>query len=112
MIMGLADIGKMAARKGPTFSMSHEHRVKIQNSNILNALIEHVEGKREMSATQVTAGIGLLRKIMPDLAATADTGDLGELVPIKKMTDAELEAIAAGGSAGTTPQTEIPPVLN
>ena len=25
--------------------MSEEHRVKIQNSNILNALIEHVEGK-------------------------------------------------------------------
>lgn len=50
--------------------MTDEHRVKIQNSNILNALIEHVQGTREMSATQVSAGLGLLRKVMPDLAAS------------------------------------------
>lgn len=52
------------------FKMTDEHRVKIQNSNILNALIEHVEGKREMSSTQVSAGLGLLRKVLPDLSAT------------------------------------------
>ena len=56
------------------FVMSNEHRVKIQNSNILNALIEHIEGKREMSATQVSAGLGLLKKVMPDLAATTIEG--------------------------------------
>ena len=56
--------------------MSEEHRVKIQNSNILNALVEHVEGKREMSATQVSAGLGLLRKIMPDLAASDNTTEV------------------------------------
>ena len=49
--------------------MSEEHRVKIKNSNILNALIEHVEGAREMSASQVTAGLGLLKKVLPDLTA-------------------------------------------
>jgi hypothetical protein len=76
--------------------MTNFHRVKIQNSNILNALIEHVEGKRDMSATQVTAGLGLLKKIMPDLAATADVGSAGDLVPVNRMTDDELEAIAAG----------------
>lgn len=48
--------------------MSEAHRVKIQNSNILNALIEHIEGTREMSATQVSAGLGLLRKVLPDLS--------------------------------------------
>jgi hypothetical protein len=53
----------------PGFRMSNEHRVKIQNSNILNALIEHAEGRREMSSTQVTAGLGLLKKCMPDLQA-------------------------------------------
>jgi hypothetical protein len=56
------------------FVMSNEHRVKIQNSNILNALIEHVTGDREMSSTQVTAGIALLRKVMPDLASTTIEG--------------------------------------
>ena len=55
--------------------MSDEHRVKIQNSNILSALIAHACGEREMSATQVSAGLGLLKKIMPDLAATTISGD-------------------------------------
>lgn len=55
--------------------MSQEHRVKIQKSNILNALIEHVEGKREMSATQVSAGLGLLKKALPDLSSVEIAGD-------------------------------------
>ena len=55
--------------------MTDEHRTKIKNSNILNALIDHVVDGREMSATQVSAGLGLLRKVMPDLAATQITGD-------------------------------------
>lgn len=65
------------AKRGrePGFSMSEAHRVKIQNSNILNALIEHVGGKREMSATQVTAGLGLLKKCLPDLANVTISGD-------------------------------------
>jgi hypothetical protein len=92
--------------------MTNEHRVKIQNSNILNALIEHVEGEREMSATQVSAGLGLLKKIMPDLAATADvTGD-GELKPVSRMTDDELEAIAAGRSSGASEAEEGSRQLN
>ena len=66
----------MAERgRQPGFKMSDEHRVKIKNSNILNALIEHVEGERDMSATQVSAGLGLLRKVMPDLASTTIQGD-------------------------------------
>jgi hypothetical protein len=59
----------MARGRKPGFEMGEAHRVKIQNSNILNALVEHVLGKREMSATQVSAGIALLRKIMPDLSS-------------------------------------------
>ncbi len=67
----------MAAKRGraPGFVMSDAHRVKIQNSNILNALIEHVEGRRDMSATQVTAGLGLLKKVLPDLGAVTVSGD-------------------------------------
>ena len=65
------------ATKGrrPGFRMSDEHRVKIQNSNILNALIEHVDGKREMSGTQVQAGLGLLKKCLPDLQSHTISGD-------------------------------------
>jgi hypothetical protein len=67
----------MAARKGPGYSMSNEHRDKIANSNILRALIEHAEGAREMSSSQVTAGLGLLKKVMPDLASTEHSGPDG-----------------------------------
>lgn len=59
----------------PGFRMSEEHRVKIQNSNILNALLEHVTGDREMSSTQVSAGIALLKKTLPDLSAVTIGGD-------------------------------------
>ena len=55
--------------------MSDAHRVKIQNSNVLNALVEHVIGKREMSSTQVTAGIALMRKVLPDLSNVEVSGD-------------------------------------
>lgn len=59
----------------PGFRMSEEHRVKIQNSNILNALIEHIEGRREMSPSQVSAGLGLLKKALPDLSGVTVSGD-------------------------------------
>jgi hypothetical protein len=74
--------------------MSDAHRVKIQNSNILNALVEHVEGKREMSATQVTAGVALLRKIMPDLQAVEFSGEQTVTYAINPdlPTEAEWEA--------------------
>lgn len=65
------------------FRMSNEHRVKIQNSNILNALVEHVEGIREMSATQVSAGIALLKKTLPDLSAVQHSGD--EDAPVRMV---------------------------
>lgn len=67
----------MARGRKPGFRMSDEHRVKIQNSNVLNALIEHCEGKREMSATQVTAGIALMKKMLPDLQAVTYDGQVG-----------------------------------
>lgn len=68
----------MAARGRPAgFRMDDSHRVKIQNSNILNALVEHVEGKREMSSTQVTAGIALLKKVLPDLTHNKHEGPDG-----------------------------------
>lgn len=66
----------MAERgRSPGFRMSAEHRDKIKNSNILTALIEHASGQREMSATQVSAGLGLLKKVLPDLAAVQVSGD-------------------------------------
>ena len=72
----------MARKTGPAYQMTHTHRDKIKNSNILNALIEHAEGKRDMSSSQVTAGLGLLDRIMPKLATTQvnGSGENGEHV--------------------------------
>lgn len=89
----------------PGFRMSDEHRTKIANSQILKCLIEHVEGVREMTATQVTAGLGLLKKVMPDLSATELSGTV-DLRRASELGDDELAAIAAGGGK----RTSLPPV--
>ena len=70
----------MARKTGPAYKMGSHHRDKIKNSNILNALIEHAEGTREMSSTQVTAALGLLDRIMPKLASTDLTTDGEKIV--------------------------------
>jgi hypothetical protein len=65
----------MAARRGPpTPLMTNEHRGKIKTTAILKALEEHTLGTRPMSQTQVTAGVALLRKTMPDLHSTTVDG--------------------------------------
>lgn len=90
----------MAGQRGRTagFRMSDAHRIKIQNSNILNALIEHVDGKRDMSSTQVSAGIALLKKVLPDLSTVTHQGD--EENPINTVTRIELVAPDHVDSAG------------
>jgi hypothetical protein len=57
--------------------MSHEHRTKIANSKILKRLIACGEGELELTPTQASVGMGLLRKVMPDLSATELSGPDG-----------------------------------
>lgn len=42
-------------------------REKIQTTQIVKRLTSHIFGEIEMTATQVTAGLGLLKKTLPDL---------------------------------------------
>jgi len=77
---------KVAGRpvgSGAGVKLSQSHRDKIANSNILSYLISHAEGSREMSPTQVTAAIALLKKCLPDLQAVQHTGDEGGPVKIQ-----------------------------
>ena len=50
------------------YEMPASQRDKIAQSKTLQLLIDHVEGKSEMSQSRVTAGLALLKKVMPDLA--------------------------------------------
>jgi hypothetical protein len=90
----------MSRGRKPGFVMSDEHRVKIQNSNILNALVEHVEGRRDMSASQVTAGIALLKKVLPDLQGIELSGKDGGPIEIvsKRQRDAAVTAALSADS--------------
>lgn len=74
-------------------SLSETHRDKIRKSNILTALIEHAEGKRDMSSTQVQAGLGLLKKALPDLSTVTLEG--GEN-PVKVAGEIRLVGVRAG----------------
>jgi hypothetical protein len=58
----------MAARKR---RINHDPKTieKIRSSQLINALIDHALGKNDMQSTQVTAALGLIKKVMPDLAA-------------------------------------------
>jgi hypothetical protein len=86
----------MPRGRQPGFRMSDEHRVKIQNSNILNALLKHVDGKQDMSTTQVTAGLGLLKKVLPDLQAMTIGGDEENPLAFKDVTqEKRLDAFMA-----------------
>ncbi len=75
------------AERGRTagFQMGVDHRLKIANSNILSYLIAHAEGNREMSATQVTVSLGLLKKVMPDLSTTTIEGGESALHVINEI---------------------------
>ena len=62
--------------------MSDEHRDKIAKSKVLQVLIDHAEGRAEMSATRVQAGIALLRKYLPDVSAVTVSGDPDNPIPL------------------------------
>jgi hypothetical protein len=51
-------------------------RERIQASMLANRLADHAFGKCEMSNTQVTAALGLLKKCVPDLASIEHSGDV------------------------------------
>ena len=69
----------MAARK--RIGLAENTRQRIRATMLVKRLEDHVDGKVDLAATQVTAALGLLRKSLPDLQATEHTGaDGGPIV--------------------------------
>jgi hypothetical protein len=62
----------MAARKH--LSHSDKTRERIKTSMLINRLQSFVEGTVELTAPQVTAALGLIKKTLPDLQAIEHSG--------------------------------------
>lgn len=62
-------------------------RNAIRATMIFNRLEGHLQGKVELKPSQVTAGLGLLKKVMPDLQAMELKGDGGGPIQIVLSKD-------------------------
>lgn len=65
-------------------------RARIRAGGIVKRLEDHVLGKVEMSATQVSAALGLLRKSVPDLASVEHSGPGGGPIETRQVSDEDL----------------------
>ncbi|HYF54678.1 MAG TPA: hypothetical protein VEA41_10505 [Salinarimonas sp.] len=68
----------MAARLNPSHDI--RTRAKIQTSQLINRLSDHVFGKVELTPTQVKSAEILLRKTLPDLSHTEHSGETRQWV--------------------------------
>ena len=68
---------KAKPKRGRPLGAAHDKktREKIQTSQLVNRLTNHVFGKCDMSSTQVRSAEVLLRKSLPDLQSVEITGD-------------------------------------
>jgi len=79
----------MAAR---TRKVRHDENTiaKIKASQLVNRLVSHVLGEVEMSPSQVTAGLGLLKKVIPDLSSVEHSGETTQhVISSQPLTDEE-----------------------
>ena len=53
-----------------------ETRAKIKTSQLINRLMDHIDGTIELSASQIRAAEILLKKTLPDLATVQHTGEV------------------------------------
>lgn len=68
----------MAARKNPHHNADAVERIRgiIKARRIVERLDKFIHNEVEMTASQVTAALGLLRKVVPDLAAVEHIGEI------------------------------------
>jgi hypothetical protein len=69
--------------------MPQQWRDKIQTSMIVNRLTSHIKGEVELTKSQVSAALGLLKKSIPDLGCIALSGDGGGPLVVEIVKHAE-----------------------
>jgi len=67
----------MAARKRKTL-LTSEWKARINVANMMRRLLDHFEGKVELTRTQISAAKIVLAKLVPDLSKSELTGADGE----------------------------------
>jgi hypothetical protein len=100
---------KTRARLNP--SHDKRTRAKIQTSQIVNRLNKLIKGEVEMTSVQVTAALGLLKKVMPDMqAATLDAAiaHSGVDVQAHRPDTASLQAFALAQGEDDDQVTDAP----
>jgi hypothetical protein len=72
----------MAQKRGERYTkfQTEACRAKIKTTAIINRLYAHIEGKLELSPTQVRCSEILLNKSLANLTATEITGDVASFV--------------------------------
>jgi len=107
-------ISYMAARKHKGTKDNPWHdvvRERIRSAKIQERLIKAFDGKLELTPLQVTIGLGLYRKILPDLSATELSGEIAtkpRVVSGKPMSEVDWEARYAADLAQQPPPPALP----
>ena len=78
------------SKKDRAVDLFRDDRRKIRERGILDALIQNVEGKRDLSSRQLSAALGLLKKAVSDLST---------FVPPEEADDAILKSASADKTA-------------
>ena len=74
----MSGVKGMHARSSTSPAAAEAIRSRIRAGDIKDRLEKHILGEVEMSSTQVQAGLGLLRKVVPDLSTVSGPGENGE----------------------------------
>ena len=82
-------------RSKPSDPAFEKTRAKIQATQIVNALMDHIlekNGRGDMKPTQITARLGLLKKVLPDLQSTELKATVDASISLEKLSEDELSA--------------------
>ena len=106
----MAGVKGMHDRPSKSPSYANAVRDRIKAGGILFCLQEHIIGKREMTPSQVSAALGLLRKVVPDkteskIDAMVRHGPLLSLEQAVNMSESIIESSrrTALSASGTDP---------
>ena len=81
-------------KRGSTVRFSPKHdaltREKIQGSYIVNRLTELIKGEIEMAPHAVSAALGLLKKVLPDLQSVEANSTVNATITDKRSATEEV----------------------